>query len=303
MDESQLFPPRHETAEQAQEAILHILRREPAQFGWAQSRWNLERLLQALDWLNLDTIGGLSKLLKRLKISYKRARAYIHSPDPDYADKLSLIELARLRAQYAPDRYVFLYLDEFTYYRQPTLAKDYECFGSRQPLARLSYRSNAKFRVVAALNALTGQVSYLQARCISTKLLSEFYAALRTDYPCAEILYVIQDNWPVHFHPDVLARLDTQQWPFPFNRPPNWPSQPSKRAVQDNLPIQILCLPTYASWCNPAEKLWRWLNQDVLHLHRLCDDWLALRQHVSSFFDQFRLGSNDLLRYVGLLPD
>jgi hypothetical protein len=280
-----------------------VIRREPAQFGYTQSRWNLARLLQVLEWLDLSSLGGLSSLLQRLKISYKRARAYIRSPDQNYAAKLSLIELARLRAKYAPERYVFLYLDEFTFYRQPTLAYDYESHGSHQPLARLSYRSNAKFRVVAALNAVTGQVSYRQDRCISTKLLSEFYASLRTDYPHAEILYVTQDNWPVHFHPEVLARLETQQWPYPFNVPPNWPAQPSKRVIQDNLPIQILCLPTYASWCNPIEKLWRRLNQDVLHLHRLSDDWQALRQQVAIFLDQFQLGSTDLLHYVGLLPD
>ena len=279
------------------------MRREPCQFGYVQSRWNLERLLKALDWLNLSTLGGLSKLLKRLKISYKRARAYIRSPDPAYAEKLSLIELARLRAMYAPERYVFLYLDEFTYYRQPTLAYNYESRGSRQPLARLSYRSNTKFRVVAALNALTGQVSYHQDRCISTQLMSKFYADLRMDYPDAETLYVIQDNWPVHFHPDVLARLEPQQWPFPFNRPANWPTLPSKRAIQDNLPIQFLCLPTYASWCNPIEKLWRRLNQDLLHLHCLSDDWQALRRQVATFLDQFHLGSTDLLLYVGLLPN
>jgi hypothetical protein len=280
-----------------------VIRRDPSQFGYVQSRWNLERLLRALDWLNLSTLGGLSKLLKRLKISYKRARAYIRSPDPEYAEKLSLIELARLRAKYAPERYVFLYLDEFTYYRQPTLAYNYESYGSCQPLARWSYRSNAKFRVVAALNALTGQVSYRQDRCISTKLLSEFYADLRMDYPDVETLYVTQDNWPVHFHPDVLARLEPQQWPYPFNKPANWPTQPSKRAIQDTLPIQLLCLPTYASWCNPIEKLWRRLNQDLLHLHCLSDDWQALRQQVATYFDQFQLGSTVLLHYVGLLPD
>lgn len=81
--------------------------------------------------------------------------------------------------------------------------------------------------------------------------LSAFYADLHADYPTAKTLYVAQDNWPVHLHPDVLARLAPQTWPYPFNVPANWSTQPSKKAVQDELPIQILCLPTYASWCNP----------------------------------------------------
>ncbi len=280
-----------------------MVRREPEQFGYFQSRWTLNRLRQVCDWLQVSTIAGMSQLLKRLGISYKRARAYFRSPDRRYHDKLSLVELARLRAKYEPERYVFLYLDELTYYRQPSLASAYEATGTRQPLAHLSYRSNTSFRVVAALNALSGQVTYLQRNHITVQQLSAFYADLRADYPTAETIFVAQDNWPVHFHPDVLARLQPQTWPYPFIRPPNWPTQPSAKAVHDDLPIQLLCLPTYASWCNPIEKLWRWLKQDILHLHRLSDDWQALKRAVANFLDGFQNGSLELIRYVGLLPN
>jgi hypothetical protein len=198
---------------------------------------------------------------------------------------LSLLELARLRAYYQPERYVFLYLDELSYYRQPSLAAAYAATGPEQALARLSYRSNTRFRVVAALNALTGQVTYRQAYKITLAQLSAFYAQLRADYP------------------DILARLQPQHWPYPFNRAPNWPTEPSDRAVHDELPIQLLCLPTYASWCNPIEKLWRWLKQDRLHLHHMSDDWQALKQSVANFLDRFKHGSPELLRYVGLSPN
>ncbi|MFQ5796076.1 MAG: transposase [Candidatus Bipolaricaulia bacterium] len=281
---------------------MHVVRREPAQFGFLQSRWTLERLGQVCDWLRITTVGGLSQLLKRLDIRYKRGRAYIHSPDRHYDDKLSLIELARLRAKYDPERYVFLYVDELTYYRQPRLASAYEATGRRQPLAYQSYRTNTAFRIVAALNACTGKVTYRQRSKISVPQLSAFYADICAAYPQAEIIYATQDNWPVHFHPDVLARLQVQAWPYRFKVPPNWPTEPTAKAVHDDLAIQILCLPTYASWCNPTEKLWRWLRQDILHLHRQSDDWQGLKQRAAAFLDQFQCGSPELLRYVGLLP-
>ncbi|MDE0314348.1 MAG: transposase [Candidatus Poribacteria bacterium] len=69
------------------------------------------------------------------------------------------------------------------------------------------------------------------------------------------------------------------------------------------LPIEILQLPTYAPWTNLIEKLWRWVRQSVLHLHRIADDWQALQQRVMAFMQQFQGGSEKLLRYVGLLPD
>ena len=70
------------------------------------------------------------------------------------------------------------------------------------------------------------------------------------------------------------------------------------------LPIQIVPLPTYASWCNPIEKLWRKLRQDVTHLHRWADDLETFRTEIDRFLDQFARGSLELLRYVGLeIPD
>lgn len=110
----------------------------------------------------------------------------------------------------------------------------------------------------------------------------------------------MQDNWPVHFHPDVLAALQPQSFKWPLHVPPNWPTEPSSKARRLNLPIQLLQLPTYASWTNPIEKLWRWLKQEVLHLHRYADRWSELQNKVSEFLERFSEGSQELLRYVGL---
>ena len=296
------FFPRYLEQQEVRLALLHLIRREPRQLGYQRSRWSLGLLLQACDWLELNSLGGLSQLLKRLKICFKQAREYVHSPDPDYQAKLSLIELARLRAFYEPERFVLLYLDELTFYRWPSLAPAYEALGPSQPLAAHGPVANTAGRIVATLDALTGQVCYQLGSRIRCGQLSAFYAHLSRQYPQAETIYVVQDNWPVHFHPDVLARLQPQNWPYPFSVPPHWSTQPSARAIHQQLPIQILCLPTYASWCNPIEKLWRWLKQDILHLHRLWAHWDQLKQKLAAFLDQFQLGSRPLLHYVGLLP-
>ena len=88
---------------------------------------------------------------------------------------------------------------------------------------------------------------------------------------------MIQDNWSIHTHPDVLEAL--QAWPQ----------------------VEPVWLPTYAPWLNPIEKLWRWLRQDVLRMHRLAEDWRAVRGRVRQFLEQFAHGSQRLLGYVGLL--
>jgi hypothetical protein len=51
----------------------------------------------------------------------------------------------------------------------------------------------------------------------------------------------------------------------------------------------------------PVEKLWRWVRQDILKMHRWVEDWPQVKQRLHEFLDQFAHGSPDLLRYVGLV--
>jgi hypothetical protein len=266
-------------------------------------RWKLETLLASCKWLRLNTLGGLSRLLTRLGIAYKRGRAHIHSPDVLYEEKVQLVTWCLSRARDDPDHVCALYQDEFSYYRQPTLAQAYEARGRAQPLAHRSYSRDTPFRVAAALDVVTGQVTWMQRSKFDRRNLVRFYQAICEQYPHAETIYLIQDNWPVHFHPDVLAALGPQIYPWPWLVPDNWPREPGPKAMHLNLPIKLICLPTYASWLNPIEKLWRWLKQDVLHLHDSSADWPALRDRVAAFLDRFLSGSKPLLRYTGLLPD
>jgi transposase len=212
-------------------------------------------------------------------IRYKRGRDYLHSPDPQYITKRDYARECVRRAQESAGRIVALFLDELTYYRQPSLASDWSWRGrEHQPRAHFSYAANAKRRIVSALNAVTGEVVFEQAWKIGVQRLVSFYPLIRERYPQAEVIYVIQDNWPVHFQARVEASAHKSG-------------------------IELVRLPTYAPWLNPIEKLWRKLKQEVLHLHRSSDDWPKLQQRVAAFLESFRTGSRALLRYVGLLPD
>jgi len=247
-------------------------------------------------------------MLKRFGIVWKRARAAVRSPDQHYEAKLAVVERIGCQAAAHPGRIVLVYLDEVTIERQPTVASDYAEQGREQPRACRSHSADTLTRVVAALNAQTARVTFRRASKITLATLVQFYQELRATYPEAERIYVVQDNWPVHTHPDVLVALEPQECQFAWHRPQNWPTEPSaaarKRWGQLQLPIQIVPLPTYASWCNPIEKLWRKLRQDFTHLHLWADDLAQLRAEIDRFLCQFANGSPALLRYVGLgLPD
>ena len=294
------FATQHLTIAEAQDTILHLVRRDPRQLGEEHSRWTIQRVQHVCPWLQCLTPSGVWQIFKRLHIHYKRGRDYVHSPDRDYVAKLRDVHV-QVQTHAKPTELVaVLFQDERTYYRQPTLASTYELGGHVQPFARRSYNANTHRRVVATLDACTGQVLYHQGSLIGVKELVRFYEQVAAAYSSVRTIYLVQDNWPIHFHPNVLAALQPQTCPWSWHRPANWSTEPSLHARRLNLPIQILPLPTYASWTNPIEKLWRWLKQDVLHLHRLADQWAELQQCVDHFLTQFAQGSTALLRYVGL---
>jgi len=174
----------------------------------------------------------------------------VHSPDPCYQAKLDYLQSLKQRVEQSQGREVLLYLDELTYYRQPSLGWAYEQAGQARPLAERSHLSNTPTRLVATLEAGSGRVLFLSGSKVGIAHLVRFYQQVYASYEPVECLWVVQDNWPIHFHPDVLVALQAQQSPFPFPRPPSWPPDPSPAAVKRwgelQLPIQLVVLPTYA---------------------------------------------------------
>ena len=240
------------------------------------SRWQLSTIRATIEWLNDYSLSGVWYLLARCGLKLRSAGVQHHSPDPDYLLKLFRLKKRLREAARNPRTVAALFLDEFGYTRWPDPARDWAL---TPPCAARNDENNQQWRTIGTLNALTGRVSYLDAYVIGRAKVIEFYDQLNTEYRRFETVYVIQDNWSIHHHPEVLQALAT----YPR--------------------LQPVWLPTYAPWLNPIEKLWRWVRQDVLKLHRLVDEWEELRHRVRVFLDQFARGSCDLLRYVGLLGE
>jgi DDE superfamily endonuclease len=325
--ESRPIPPSIRSAEEARAALIERIHRGPPpsdpqeeEGAGSRSRWQLSLFKEAIEWMRPLSLSGICRSLKRLDIGLKRGRDYIHSPDPQYVEKMEAVELCLERAKRSRGRessrgreVVALYTDELGYYRQPVPSRDYEERGSGiQPLARRSMHENTIYREVAALNPLTGELIHHGASKMRVRELLRFYRQIVEAYPQAKRIYLIEDNWPVHYHPLLLCYLEDQETRFELKIPPAWKSEKvmeESRRIRASLersallPIQIVPLPTYAPWTDPQEKVWRKLRQEYLNLHRYADEWEALKQGVKHHLDQFRGGSRELLRYVGLLPE
>jgi len=240
-------------------------------------RWELKTIQAAIPWLQPYSLSGVWRMLERYRLKLRTARVQQYSPDPDYELKEAhLLACLRETAQ-NPERSVFLFLDEMGYYRWPEETKVWtEAAPAQAPQADRQQTKQQQWRLIGVLNALSGQVDYLDGYIVGRAKVIDMYRQIVNRYGWATQIYVAQDNWSIHKHDDVMTALATMPT------------------------IKPVWLPTYAPWLNPIEKLWRWLRQDVLKMHRLADQWPILRQRVNTFLNQFTDGSQDLLRYVGL---
>ncbi len=272
-----LFAKAGLSAEQAAATVLDQVHRSPRLAGVDRSRWSLATVLATVFWLKGLSLSGLSRLLSRLDIRYRRGQEHLHSPDPDYDAKMTAVAAARAEAAARPGAVVFVYEDEFTAYRRPSVAQAWHEAGGPGRPAELGQKANNPRRLIAALDATDGRVFCWQRAHADVGTLVRYYKALADAYPSAEKIYVAQDNWPVHFHPQVIESL-----------------RPTK--------VHLLRLPTYAPWTNPIEKLWRRLKQELLHQHDFGDNWEALKSAISAWLEQWSGPSPSMLKYVGLCP-
>lgn len=270
-------PTNLSTAAEARDEVQRTLARSPLRFGLKRSRWRLEDLQQVIAWLQDKTKAGVCQILKRLGFSRKQVLSFIRSPDPLFQIKCRALSQAYLEALCHPEEVALLFADDLTYYKQPTKAPVYWSRGQTQKRIWRAPGKNHMTRVAAVMDGVTGRVFYQQGDQFGIEGLQQQYQHIRQLYPERKV-YVVRDNWPIHTHEAVTAVAQAQR-------------------------VVCLFLPTYASWLNPIEKLWRWLKDEVLHAHEWAHDLSRLRQEVAQFLDQFAFGSDALLRYVGLLPD
>jgi len=247
--------------------------------GPKPSTWTLRTIRASVPVLHDYSLSGVWRVLQRCGLGLRTAHVRRFSPDVEYRSKEDTLLQCLVEAARWPRQCVLLFLDEMGYTRWPEPALEWGP-EAPEPAPEVSTSgTNTQWRIIGALNAVTGQVDYLDDYIVGRRQVIAMYQRIEQIYCWADWIYVVQDNWSIHRHEDVQIALHS------------WPR------------IVPVWLPTYAPWLNPIEKLWRWLRQDVLKLHRSADDWPALRQQVRCFLNQFSAGSHALLHYVGLCGD
>jgi hypothetical protein len=175
--------------EAVQEELLETLRAGPGDAarrevavgagGPAPSRWTLRTIRASVDWLMDYTLSGVWRMLQSCGLGLHTSCARMFSPDPDYASKVRRLHRCLRDAARHPDTVVALFLDEFGYQRWPEVAPTW---GGETVVAQRA-GNNQHWRTIGALNALTGQVNYLDGYIVGRQQVSQFYGLLNRTYP------------------------------------------------------------------------------------------------------------------------
>jgi transposase len=176
-----------------------ITEKSPQDFSLSGSRWTLKTLRKALPFLKrvYRSLSGVWYLFRRLRIHYKRSLDFVPCPDPKKKEKIRRIRALLGYARKHLSKVVLLFLDEFSFYRQPLRGSAWWPVGRRQqPKAKRSRNADTRGREVAALNAVSGKLIYHVASKINVPCFCDFLRHLREVYPDAKI-YVVLDNWLV----------------------------------------------------------------------------------------------------------
>ena len=119
---------------------------------------------------------------------------------------------------------------------------------------------NKKYFLAGALQAKTGQVTYVGSASKSTVLFIELLRMLRRRYRSAKTITLIVDNYIIH------------------------KSKKAQRWLENNQKFKLLFLPVYSPWHNKIELLWHSLHETVTRNHS-CKSMEELMERVEHFMD------------------
>jgi hypothetical protein len=252
------------------------------------------------DWLDLETDAGMWQVLDRVGITYQRGQTFVESPDEQFEDKCEYLDNVQQQVT-DHEAQIGLYLDELQYFQQPAIERGWEKKGNQPTVDRPASSKYAWSRhVLSAIDWQCGDLFCRHQDSFDRETFIELYRRIADEYSGADRIWVIQDNLPVHFHIDILEKLETQKWPWDFPSPPTWPD-PEEAARRDGpLSIQLAPLPTYASWLNPVERFWRNLKRQVLYLQPNGCAPDELMEDVDAFLDRRASAPSKVLSETGL---
>lgn len=133
----------------------------PAARSAPPSRWRLHTIRASIPALRDYTLSGVWRVLQRCGLRLRSAQVRLFSPDPEYAAKEAYLLRCLHAVVQAPTTQVLVFLDEMGYYRWHDPAVTWAARAPAAAPRTAPAGTNQQWRIIGALNALTGRVDDL----------------------------------------------------------------------------------------------------------------------------------------------
>lgn len=211
--------------EQTRDWICVIARCDPRFLGQPFSGWSLTKLrdyLIATGYVTTISVETVRRVLRERGVSWQATKTWKASTDPDFTTKMRrILDLY----DHPPPGGRVLCVDEFGPLNlQPRPGRAWRPQAHPVRLRATYHRDHGVRHMIAALDLATGRLHYrIRDRKRWREILS-FLKTLRARWPNQK-LYLICDNFSAHKHPEVRAWCAANH-------------------------VELVFLPTYASWLN-----------------------------------------------------
>jgi len=239
-------------------AIRAILARRAPAWGFTRPTWTLEAITQVIErvqHLQLS-VGHLWKVLKGMRVRWRRPRPVVACPWKTAARERRLAELERLAQTPRPGEAMF-YADEVDIHLNPKIGPDWMLPGIRHLV--VTPGKNEKRYLAGAYDPRQKRLIYVAGERKASWLFLSLLRALLDACVGVRVIHVILDNYIIHKSHLTLAWL-------------------RERGVR----LRLHFLPPYCPDSNRIERLWWDLHANVTRNH-MCRTMRELMQAVHRY--------------------
>ena len=236
-------------------AVRTILRHHTRHYGHRRATWTRRLLIQTAAKITGVTVSRTTMGRVQRTLRARRGRAKPLGPCPwSKAHKNKRMALIHRLIESLPADQVAVWEDEADVDLNPKIGVDWTLPGRQRRV--MTPGKNVKRYFAAALDAVSGQLTWVKSQRKNSLLFIDLLRRLRVRYVHAEVIHVILDNFKIH------SSRQGQQW-----------------LAEHGQKFRLHFMPPYDPDDNRIErKLWREMHANVTVNHQredidtLCDD-------------------------------
>ena len=235
--------------------LYRVVQGTPQNYGWRRPTWTRELLVETMVRLTGQRIhvATMSRALAQIKARRGRPRPTVGCPWHPAAKTRRLNRMAQVLAT-LPRREAAFYQDEVDIHLNPKLGPDWMVQGQQKQVPTPG--KNQKRYLAGAWDVRTHRLIWVEGERKTSYLFLDLLDRLRKQYPDADCLHLILDNYRIHKSEIVKAALG------------------GYLAGK----IKLHFLPPYCPDHNRIERIWEDLHANVTRNHRFAGMQALMRE-------------------------